>query len=115
MRAVTIEGNYAPRIYGDKMCNNRSEARGETLPFLRDYADGLAYQLAEIIDVRFRAHDCDFDVAQRPCKPQGVFKKTAVELSDRLRREVASQTGLNRTWPWCLRHNHQYAVATGRA
>ena len=79
MWAVAVEGNDAPLMIFCKVRKHRSEACCKAFPFLRNYARVVACQPRQLVDVRVRAHDGNFHIAQGPRERQRVMQKTAIE------------------------------------
>src|SRR5262249_61079150 len=75
--AVAVEGNRASLMIFPKVRKNRGEACGETFTFLRNYCGIVADQLSQLVYIRPREHNCNFDISHSSRQPPTVLSKTA--------------------------------------
>src|SRR5271156_3881714 len=85
MRAVAVESNHA--LLATCSCcevrKQRGEACRKALALLRRHADRTVRHLRQCCHVRSRAHNRNFDTAQRVRQRYGVIQKAAIQLGDR--------------------------------
>jgi hypothetical protein len=62
--AIAVEGDDASLMTCCEVRKDGSETCGQTFTFLRNYARFVACQLRQLGDVRVRAHDGNFHIAQ---------------------------------------------------